>query len=320
MTTEKHTLGSIDRPVFLIGSERSGTTLLRLMLDHHPRIAFCFEFEYAVTQIADDGTYPDIESYRSWLKHDRVFQLAAFNIADGLDFEALLNSFLIQKRSGEGKEIVGATVHYQFHKLRKVWPNARYIYLFRDGRDVAASIARLGWAGNVYAAADWWLAAEQEWVDMRPGLAPQDWIEVRYRDLIANTQSQLRRICEFLGVEYSEKMLNYARTSTYRSPDSSLIEQWRKMPKRDVQLLESKLGNQLLSRGYRLSGYPRVTVYPLLQRYLYLHSRAHSFLFRISQYGGILTLQELLSRRLGLVRLHQRFVSRINKITNQMIQ
>ncbi|MGL5077751.1 MAG: sulfotransferase, partial [Waterburya sp.] len=42
----KHPL--IKQPIFLVGAERSGTTLLRLMLDNHPQLAWCYEFEYAV--------------------------------------------------------------------------------------------------------------------------------------------------------------------------------------------------------------------------------------------------------------------------------
>lgn len=38
----------VEKPIFLVGAERSGTTVLRLMLDHHPQIAWCNEFEYVV--------------------------------------------------------------------------------------------------------------------------------------------------------------------------------------------------------------------------------------------------------------------------------
>lgn len=311
----------VDTPVFLVGSERSGTTLLRLMLDHHPAIAFNAESEFIVTQISDDGAYPEIGRYREWLKNDRVFKLHCFGIDERLDFVGLVNDFLNQKKSRDNKNMVGATVHYQFRKLGKIWPRAKYIYLYRDGRDVANSIVRMGWAGNVYVAADWWLEAEKEWDKLRHALGNNDWIEVRYEDLIASNTPQLERICAFLGVEYSEKMFDYVKNTTYRAPDASLIYQWKTgMRKEEVQQLEEKLGDRLSSRGYELSGHPRIPVPWLTRKYLYLQSKVNAFLFRLDRYGAALTFQETLSRRLGLNQVHRKAVSRINRIDNACLK
>ncbi|MEP0844220.1 MAG: sulfotransferase, partial [Phycisphaerae bacterium] len=59
-------------PVFLVGAERSGTTLARLMLDHHPRIAWLNEFEYAVDLIGPQG-WPDVNAYCDYLETNRIF-------------------------------------------------------------------------------------------------------------------------------------------------------------------------------------------------------------------------------------------------------
>ena len=290
---------------------------MRLMLDHHPAIAFNPESEFIITQISDDGTYPEIRRYREWLRNDRVFQLHPFGIDDGLGFVELVNDFLNQKRSRDKKDIVGATVHFQFRKLRRIWPRAKYIYLYRDGRDVASSIVRMGWAGNAYVAADWWLEAEKEWKELRPVLDGADWIEVRYEDLVADTRAQLGRICTFVGIEYSERMFDYVKTSTYGAPDVGLIAQWKKgMRKVDVQRVEAKVGDRLLDRGYELSAHPRIPVPGLARKYLYLHSRVNVFRFRIRRFGAALTLLETVSRRLGLKELHQKAIRRIDGIIN----
>ena len=55
----------LSAPVFLVGSERSGTTLLRLMLDHHPRLAFEHEIDYVVDRVGEDGTFPDVATYEN---------------------------------------------------------------------------------------------------------------------------------------------------------------------------------------------------------------------------------------------------------------
>jgi hypothetical protein len=255
--------------------------------------------------------------YREWLRNDRVFQLHRFGVDEELDFEGLVNDILNQKRLRDKKDRVGATVHFQFRKLRGIWPRAKYIYLYRYGRDVANSIMRMGWAGNVYVAADRWLEAEKEWDDLRDALENKDWIEVRYEDLVTSSRPQLDRICTFLGVEFSEKMFDYAKRSTYRAPDPSLIYQWKTgMHKVDVQRLEEKLGDRLLSRGYELSGHPRISISWLTRKCLYLHSRVNVLLLRIRRFGVVLTFQETLSRRLGLKQVHEQAVSRINRIIN----
>lgn len=287
------------------------------MLDHHPAIAFNGESEYMVSQISDDGAYPAIDKYREWLGTDRIFQGSDFTIDESLDYVGLVNDFLRQKRLRDNKVMVGATVHYHFRKLRGIWPRARYIYLYRDGRDVANSVVGMGWAGNVYVAADWWLKAENEWDDLRGALGPGDWIEVRFEDLIAGTRSQLERICAFLSVRYSEKMFDYVENSTYAAPDVRLKEQWRAgMSRTNLQRLEEKMGDRLVFRGYQLSGHPRIRVAAHTKKYLYLQSRAKLLLFRLRQYGFALTLQEILSRRLGLHQVHRNVVSRLNSIIN----
>lgn len=307
----------VDRPIFLVGSERSGTTLLRLLLDHHPRIAFSGESEYIVRQISEDGVYPKIDQFREWLGSDRIFQGSRFHIDESLDYAGLVNDFLNQKRLRDSKEMVGATVHYQFRKLRAIWLRARYIYLYRDGRDVANSVMRMGWAGNVYVAADWWLNAEKEWDELRGALGREDWIEVRFEDLIADTRSQLERICAFLGVQYSHKMFDYIGNSTYSAPDARLNQPWRTgMRTADVQRLEEKLGDRLQRRRYELSGHPRISVRALTRTYLRLQSRVNVFLFRLGRYGVALTFLEALSRRFGLQQVHRNAVSRINRIIN----
>jgi len=285
------------------------------MLDHHPKIALNLESMYILSQISSDGKYPEMARYREWLRNNRSFQHSHFHIDERLDFVELVNDFLNQKKLRDNKEIVGATIHYRYRLLQTIWPQAKYIYIYRDGRDVANSIMRMGWAGNLYLAAEWWLRAENEWDVAHANIDNNRWIEVRYEDLINDSRTQLEKICSFLGVEYSEKIFDYANQSTYSAPDANLCYQWKTgLSKRDIQQLEAKLGERLLHRGYELSGYPRISISSQSKKYLYLQSRVRAFLFRINRYGAMLTLQETLARRLGLRRLHLNIAKRIDRI------
>src|SRR6185295_8083814 len=275
----------VERPIFLVGSERSGTTLLRLMLDHHPGIAFNGESDYIVSEISDQGAYPEISRYCASLATDRIFQGSCYRIDEHLDYAGMVNDFLDQIRTRANKEMVGATVHHRFRLLRRIWPKARFIYLYRDGRDVATSVVRMGWAGNVYVAADWWLNAEREWDELRDALPQDAWIEVRFEDLIASARQQLERICVFLGVPYSAKMLDYVADSTYSAPDPGASYQWKTgLRAADVQRIEAKLADRLLRRGYAMSGLPRKSIGRAARTYLRLHSRGNAYLFRVRRF------------------------------------
>ncbi len=311
----------IDEPVFLVGSERSGTTLLRLMLDHHPELALNLESEYMVTGIADDGTFPDMAAYREFLASSRVFGHSHFAIDDRLGFKELLNDFLNQKRLRDGKSRVGATVHYQFRKLGLVWLDAKYIYLYRDGRDVANSVMKMGWAGNLYCAADAWLEAETEWEELKRSLADERWLEVRFEQLTADPRHELQRVCRFLGVSYSERMFDYVHRSSYQMPDSSMNYQWKaKLKDSDIQLLEAKLGEALQQRGYGLSGLQPIAVGGCRRTLLKLDSRCRTYLFRLRRYGLLLSLGETLSRRLGFNDSHKRLVRAISAIDDAYLR
>ena len=79
-------IGSPDAPFFLVGAERSGTTLLRLMLDHHPELAFRNEFEFAVDRVGEDGSFPDVRTYTEHLRLSRTFAMSGFAIDESLDY------------------------------------------------------------------------------------------------------------------------------------------------------------------------------------------------------------------------------------------
>src|SRR5690606_9797487 len=127
------------QPVFVVGAERSGSTLLRLMLDQHPRLSFPHQLEFAVDWISDDGRFPDLATYRENLQRDGVFLRSGFQLRTSLydDYVSLTRDFLEQRRNGA--DFVGGTVHRHFHRLAHVWPSARYIHLIRDPRAVARS-------------------------------------------------------------------------------------------------------------------------------------------------------------------------------------
>jgi len=316
----------VERPIFLVGAERSGTTLLRLMLDHHPRIAFHEEFAYAVELVGEDGEFPDVEKYCQWLQQQRGFRLRNYALDRRSSYPDLLNSFLWQKiqrdKSSQTVEVVGATIHRHFDRVLFIWPDARFIHIVREGRDVARSRVKMGWAGNVWVGAAAWVEVEAQWthLQMKPD-SDSRWIEVKYENLVTRPRETLASICDFAGVQYDDRMLSYTEHTSYGPSDPQLAQQWRRtLTEKEVRLVEARAGTMLEHRGYALSGLPRLTVGPALRLVLLLHHRLRTAEFRIQRYGLGLVLAKALARRLRLRRIHQRLTLYEHEITNAYLK
>lgn len=311
----------ISQPVFLVGSERSGSTLLRLMLDHHPRLAFFFEFEYAVEFMPEFNGWPNLEDYYRELESNRIFLAGSLEIVRGLDYPQLIDDFLRQKRDRDGKPLVGAVVHRHFDRLLRIWPDARFIHLIRDGRDVGRSYIEMGWAGNMYTAVDGWIMAEQLWSKLSQIVPEERKIDVHYEGLATETVPTLTRICEFIGVSYDSAMLDYSTHSTYEPPSPKFVGTWRrKLSPHEVQLAEMKCGSMLTERGYELSGYPPLQVTPWMDMQLKGQDRWYRAMFRRKRFGTTLFLADLATRRLHLDGWHLRVRKRLNAIEEKYLK
>jgi len=305
----------ITQHLFLIGAKRSGTTVLRLMLDHHSQIAWPFEFEFVSNLLPDDDHWPDLEGVYDYLSTNRQFLQANLAIDKTLSVAELVDSFLVQKRELASKPFVGATVHRDYQRLLGVWPEAKFIHLLRDARDVARSSIGIGWAGNHWSGGHRWIEAEQEWRELRKNLADDRWIELKYEDLIVRPVEVLTEICGFIGVGYEEALFDYTKDSTYERPDPSLIEQWRrKMTEEQIRTVEACAGKMMVECGYALSGLPALEITGGLAKKLKRESRIGLAKYRIERFGVWLYLEDLISRRLNIKAWRRRVIPKHNAI------
>jgi hypothetical protein len=313
LVTNEVTRNANKEPAFLISSVRSGSTLLRLMLDSHPEIVNPGEFDFLFDKVADNGASPDITQYHEWLSTNRIFQALKLDIDPSLDYTNLINSFVMQVQKPDC--VLMLTVHRHFYRIPKIFPRSKYIHLIRDGRDVAKSCIGMGWVGNVYYGIDFWNEAEVAWDRLKETLPPSQYLEIKYEYLIENSELVLGQICQFLGFDYSNRMMDYASKSTYSLPDRNLRYQWKtKYNRRELSLVESKAGELLVNRGYELSG-----VYisgPSLIEKMQLHLQHKSFrtIKQISRYGFLLFFQSYLARKIGIKSWERSLKARINAI------
>ncbi|MEP0844553.1 MAG: sulfotransferase, partial [Phycisphaerae bacterium] len=156
---------------------------------------------------------------------------------------------------------------------------------------------------------------ETLWDRLKTTLADDRYVEITYLNLTRGPEDVLRRICGFLGVEYDPRMLEYDRHTSYEPPNPKLAQQWRrKMPSRDIQLVESRIADLLVARGYELSGLPPIRPSALERLYLRLQDRLARCAFRVRRYGWRLWLASVIARRVGTRGWKRRLTLRCNEI------
>ncbi|HIK32026.1 MAG TPA: sulfotransferase [Oscillatoriales cyanobacterium M59_W2019_021] len=309
-----------DRPCFICASGRSGSTHLRLMLDCHPQIACSEEIDFMTHLISNTGEFPQLDRYYQWLETNRIFQGRNLRIDRTLSYPELVNSFLEQKR--DRKPILCAVSHFHFDRLLQLWPQARFIHMVRDGRDVAYSCIReKGWSGNPWLATERWMEAERLWDKIRDRIPNERKLEITYEELVCQPVQTLDRICQFLGVSYHPAMMTYHQTSTYGLPDPRYVGLWQhQFNKRQIQLAEARISEMLVARGYTLSGLRRLKVDAKMQLQLKIQDRLSRIRIRIQRYGLPLMVLDWLSRRLPLPNFQKRVKFRMNRIDVSLLK
>jgi Sulfotransferase family len=307
-------------PIFVVGPLRSGSTLLRLLLDHHSHLNFFGEFEGAVSQ-AVDNQWPDIDRYWEFVETDRQMRALNLEIDPTLDYEALVRSFLYQLSQRTDKPMIGASVHSRIDLLPRLWPDARFIHILRDPRDVANSAIGMGWVGNVHEGTRYWLDVELRWDRLCDVVPEQQRIEVRYEELVESPEAHLTQICRFLGLDYEAGMLDIEKATTYAYPDPAYSFQWRKkLSAKEVGWVEYQCREKLLQRGYELSGHPIDSPGIFQLASIKLQNRYYRATFNIRSWGLRLWLAHVTAKRFGSSSWKRKVKLRIDEIVRERLK
>jgi hypothetical protein len=278
---------AISPPFFVVGAQRSGTTMLRLMLNRHPELCVPFESGFIPAFHARSASYgdladeanarrllDDIAAHPLARKGGLVDDVPAILARSHASYAELVHAVFEVAAAREGKARWGDKTPSYVTDLDVLWtlfPGCRIVHLVRDGRDVAWSNRGVAWGiRNLPAvAADWrWKATLGRKVGRALGEA---YLEVRYEDLVLDTVPVLGRICAFLGVDYVPGMLDYpasARASmpsdslrwhqnSIRAPDRSLVQAWKhRLTPADRVIFEAIAGDALELFGYERERLP----------------------------------------------------------------
>jgi hypothetical protein len=187
-------------PIFVIGSPRSGTTLVRLILDAHPHIS-CGEETHFLR---------DLEAIvgRDW-KLVRTYGLSrAWWLARIRELYDAFQAEVLQ-RAGKARwaeKDPTYTLHLPF--IEELFPDAVYVHLLRDGHDVVASFRdRWGYRSAGRAARSEWGRYVSAARALQRRLPPERFLELRYEALVGDPEAEARRLFAFLGEPWVPEVL-----------------------------------------------------------------------------------------------------------------
>lgn len=283
-----HTKHDQVNPFLIIGSGRSGTTLLRSMLNQHEGIEIPPE-SYVLPVI-----YKRYKTYKKlpWAEftklilgeflshpHFHLWNLDITPLYNGLEslkkeeqslFKVIDEVYKLYASKNGKKNIMWGDKTplntYYIPEMDFLFNNPKYIHLKRDGRDVIASMLKYKLAEDVKAASDRWLSALKTAKEIEQK-TPERIIIIEYSDLVQYPESELKKICEFLTITYDPVMLDHTKNvetlgdSVFNHHDnlkkplsSASIGNWQKsFTASELEWIENYIGSELEANGYQLS-------------------------------------------------------------------
>ena len=277
-----------DRPIFVVGCPRSGTTMLQLMLHAHARIAIPPETRFLLPVYKNRRDFGDLTD-----RENRA-RLASFIVDTkgtafrdlGLDREAVRAEVIDGPPTlGSALGIVFRAYARRFDKPRwgdkrpaylqnlptllRLFPDAQIVHIIRDGRDCVASLTETPWhKGGIYQAIAVWNRGMDEGRRAARTLGSDTYYELSYERLVQEPVGELAALCGFLGEEYDPAMTKpnelasvavpkrkkwHALTHSEVTADrvgswSQRLEPW------EIGLCEALMGDRLRACGYPVYG------------------------------------------------------------------
>jgi Sulfotransferase family len=275
--------------VFIVGSTRSGTTLLQRLVNAHPQIAVVHETHWIAryfekrTGLTPQGfVTPELipkllEYYRfPKMKVGREQLERLIDSDEPVSYPSFVSAIFDLYGQRKGKSLVGdKTPSYVLNlpTLHGLWPKAKFVHIIRDGRDVCLSMlnwkkAQVG-AGRlatwteapVLTTALWWKQRVRLGQEDGIALGPELYYEIRYETLVSQPATECAALCDFLGLLYDDAMLRFYEGREKADFGLDAKRAWRpiipglrnwesQMTFDDMECFEAAAGDLLEELGY----------------------------------------------------------------------
>jgi len=280
-------------PFFIVGSERSGTTLLMAVLGQHRRLAVPEVAWYYPRFRAFLHTYGDLgraPHFRT-LVSEMIFGLKTPFFGLDLNPATIVDELVRRTRATTFREAYAAilglyaesvgkprwgekTPHNLFYieEILADFPDARFLHLVRDGRDVAADQLRSAFGPrNIFAAALIWRRTQEVAARWRAKLNKAQWLDVRYEELATRPETVVREVLGFLSEDYDPTVLDFyrgevaqrrARARDHRALGHPISSEHVGIQAKYLSLHEQGIFNHVAGECLRSTGY-ETTVSPV---------------------------------------------------------
>ncbi|MEA2447809.1 MAG: hypothetical protein QOK47_1446 [Actinomycetota bacterium] len=262
-------------PFFIVGSARSGTTMLRLTLNSHPHVAVPPESRFVIELWPQSGEV-EVDGYLSKLATHRQFQAWHLDVAQirpllegssRVPYRRAIEATYEAFTRAHGKDRWGdKTPRYveNIERLSELFPEARFVHLVRDGRNVALSYAHTDFGPKtVSKAAAVWKRRVSLGFQQGRGLGAARYLEIRYEELAENNEAVVKEICDFLDIEFDPKMFDEGerakgahdraqRFNPHVTGEAiAKTRAWQEdMPAEQIEVFEAVAGDVLSELGY----------------------------------------------------------------------
>lgn len=273
--------------IFMIGTQRSGSNLLRLMLNQIPGISAPHPPDFLEMLMPIIDGYGDLEDDQNfYVLVEDVCKLIELNPVpwEGVEIDrdqiiaevrrrSLLGVVeaiydLVAVNSGSTEWVCTSLVNNRF--LPDIEPHfgmkAKYLYLYRDGRDVAVSYIKTPMGEkHFYHLAKEWSYTQKLIMNLSWHIGPDRFYGVSYEDLVSNPEKVMRGVCEFVGALYSDRILQFyeegeaRRTAAAGTLWSNTVQPVIRenfghfveaASEEDIRIFESVAGDMLDQLGY----------------------------------------------------------------------
>jgi hypothetical protein len=292
--------GYQDRPIFIGACPRSGTTLLRTMLNTHPDIAIPRETRFMPFAWEHRLKWRNVRRERARERFARVVFESKWTRAERLQTPAEVAIERLRGSPPTLGSLVGTCFQlYAEATGKKRWgdkrpmyarfldsvftffPDSQYINLIRDPRASVASMRKLGWYdGDIVPGLELWVRSVRAVEPWRKCLHDDQLLDVRYEDLVADPVAVLERVADFLTLDHSTipTMLTYHQNvdetaekyhSRLREPPSATsVRSWESvLTAEEVALVEHVTRRWMKRHGYEPAAGGRRPPRALLRSY-----------------------------------------------------